>query len=57
MIALSNASDKAMRAQVAESVSIIAGVDFPDKWPDLVDVSTIQIGRGSLEVSPGGHVC
>ena len=50
MIALSNASDKAMRAQVAESVSIIAGVDFPDKWPDLVDVSTIQLGRGCIRL-------
>lgn len=50
MIALSNVSHKAMRAQVAEAVSIIAAVDFPDKWPDLVDVSTFKLGRGSLRV-------
>lgn len=55
MIALSNTSDKAMRAQVAESVSIIAGVDFPDKWPDLVDVSTFQLGCGCPRTSPEGR--
>lgn len=43
MIQLSNASDKAVRAQVAESISLIAKVDFPEQWPDLVDVSTIAI--------------
>ena len=39
MIQLSNASDKAVRAQIAESISLVAKSDFPDKWPDLVDVS------------------
>lgn len=39
MINLSSASDKAMRAQVAESISLIASSDFPERWPDLVDVS------------------
>lgn len=39
MITLSNASDKAVRAQVAESISLVAKVDFPERWPDLVDVS------------------
>ena len=38
MIALSGASDKAIRAQIAESVSFIAELDFPERWPDLIDV-------------------
>jgi exportin-2 (importin alpha re-exporter) len=38
MLALSNPSDKAIRAQVAESVSLIAQLDFPTKWGDLIDV-------------------
>lgn len=38
MIALSNPADKSIRAQVAESVSLIAELDFPTKWPDLIDV-------------------
>ncbi|KAF9036301.1 CAS/CSE protein [Panaeolus papilionaceus] len=37
MLALSSASDKAIRAQVAESVALIAELDFPDKWSDLID--------------------
>ena len=45
MIQLSNASDKAIRAQVAESISLIAKVDFPEQWPDLVDVSTFAISH------------
>lgn len=39
MLALSNPSDKVIRAQVAEAVSLIAELDFPEKWPDLIDVS------------------
>ena len=38
MLALSNASEKAIRAQVAESISLIAELDFPARWPDLIDV-------------------
>ncbi|EPS95676.1 hypothetical protein FOMPIDRAFT_1025652 [Fomitopsis schrenkii] len=53
MIALSNASDKAMRAQVAESVSIIAGVDFPDKWPDLVDKLVASLSPTNYDVNVG----
>lgn len=39
MIVLSNPADKSIRAQVAESVSLIAELDFPVKWNDLIDVS------------------
>jgi hypothetical protein len=38
MIALSGPNEKAIRAQVAESVSLIAELDFPERWPDLIDV-------------------
>ena len=42
MIALSGASDKAIRAQIAESVSLIAELDFPERWPDLIDVRQVN---------------
>lgn len=38
IVALSSQNDKPLRAQIAESVSIIAAMDFPEQWPDLVDV-------------------
>lgn len=38
MIALSGSNEKVIRAQVAESVSLIAELDFPERWPDLIDV-------------------
>ena len=38
MLALSNPADKAIRAQVAEAVSLIAELDFPQRWTDLIDV-------------------
>ena len=37
MIALSAPTDKTLRAQVAETVSVIAKFDFPEQWPDLID--------------------
>ena len=38
MLALSAPSDKAIRAQVAEAVALIAELDFPNKWDNLIDV-------------------
>jgi exportin-2 (importin alpha re-exporter) len=38
MIALSSTNEKAVRAQIAESVSLIAELDFPERWPNLIDV-------------------
>jgi exportin-2 (importin alpha re-exporter) len=38
MIALSGTNEKAIRAQIAESVSLVAELDFPERWPDLIDV-------------------
>ncbi|KAI5122027.1 hypothetical protein M0805_008018 [Coniferiporia weirii] len=37
MITLSGPTDKNLRAQVAETVSIIAGYDFPERWDNLID--------------------
>lgn len=39
MISLAGLADKSLRAQVAETVSVIARYDFPERWSDLVDVS------------------
>lgn len=39
MVALSPPGDKPIRVQLAETVSIIAAMDFPEQWPDLIDVS------------------
>ncbi|KAH6910802.1 importin alpha re-exporter [Coprinopsis sp. MPI-PUGE-AT-0042] len=45
MLALSNPSDKAIRAQIAESVALIAQLDFPERWTDLIDqlVSSLSL--------------
>ena len=36
MLWLSNPSDKVIRSQIAESVSLIAELDFPVRWGDLI---------------------
>ena len=39
MVVLScSPSDKPIKAQVAESLVLIAELDFPDGWAELVDV-------------------
>lgn len=38
ILALSNPRDKAMRAQVTETVQLIAELDFPDRWSHLIEV-------------------
>jgi len=42
MVALSAQTDKFVRVQLAETVSIIAAMDFPEQWPDLIDVSDLS---------------
>ncbi|KAK7018752.1 importin-alpha export receptor [Paramarasmius palmivorus] len=44
-------SDKGIRAQVAESVALIAELDFPSKWPDLIDQLV-----GSLQTSESNTI-
>ena len=38
IIALSGASDKAIRAQIAQSVSLMAKPDFSERLPELIEV-------------------
>ncbi|KIM79693.1 hypothetical protein PILCRDRAFT_791278, partial [Piloderma croceum F 1598] len=37
LIVLSNTQDKTIRAQIAKSVSLIAELDFPERWSGLID--------------------
>ncbi|KAK0469414.1 CAS/CSE protein [Desarmillaria tabescens] len=53
MLALSNPTDKAIRAQVAESVSLIAELDFPGKWPDLIDQLVSSLSATDYNVNVG----
>ncbi|KAG5641488.1 hypothetical protein DXG03_005099 [Asterophora parasitica] len=53
VLALSNPSDKAIRAQVAESVSLIAELDFPDKWTDLIDQLVASLSETDYSVNVG----
>ncbi|KAH9947043.1 Cse1-domain-containing protein [Amylocystis lapponica] len=53
MIALSNAADKTMRAQVAEAISLVASADFPDRWPDLIDKLVFSLSSTNYEVNIG----
>lgn len=52
MIALSAPTDKPVRAQVAESISLIASVDFPEPWTDLIDVSVHAVPSYMFVVRP-----
>ncbi|KAF8063522.1 CAS/CSE protein [Lyophyllum atratum] len=53
MLALSNPADKAVRAQVAESVSLIAELDFPQKWTDLIDQLVSSLSATDYNVNIG----
>ncbi|RDB24273.1 Importin alpha re-exporter [Hypsizygus marmoreus] len=53
MLALSSPSDKAVRAQVAESVSLIAELDFPDKWTDLIDQLVSSLSPTDYNINVG----
>ncbi|KAG6828872.1 hypothetical protein H0H92_006481 [Tricholoma furcatifolium] len=53
MLALSNPADKAIRAQVAESVSLIAELDFPQKWDNLIDQLVSSLSPTDYNVNIG----
>ncbi|EJD41525.1 importin alpha re-exporter [Auricularia subglabra TFB-10046 SS5] len=53
MIALSNAADKGLRAQIAESVTVIAKSDFPDNWPTLIDELVSSLSPTDYAVNLG----
>ena len=43
MISLSAAQDKALRAQIAETIATVAEYDFPERWDGLIDVRDTSI--------------
>ncbi|PPQ86179.1 hypothetical protein CVT25_006922 [Psilocybe cyanescens] len=53
MLALSAPADKAIRAQVAESVSLIAELDFPVKWENLIDQLVSSLSATDYNVNAG----
>ncbi|KDR74835.1 hypothetical protein GALMADRAFT_249739 [Galerina marginata CBS 339.88] len=53
MLALSTPADKAIRAQVAESVSLIAELDFPLKWENLMDQLVSSLSATDYNINIG----
>ncbi|KAI9569377.1 armadillo-type protein [Boletus coccyginus] len=53
MIALSHPADKSVRAQIAESVALIAELDFPSKWPDLIDQLVLSLSPTEYNINLG----
>ncbi|THH29169.1 hypothetical protein EUX98_g5041 [Antrodiella citrinella] len=53
MIALSNPSDKAVRVQIAESISVIATQDFPERWPTLIDSLVASLSHTNYSINVG----
>ncbi|KAF7976444.1 hypothetical protein HWV62_6681 [Athelia sp. TMB] len=51
MLHLSAPGDKTLRAQVAESVSLIAELDFPERWPDLIDQLTASLSPTNTTIN------
>jgi hypothetical protein len=48
MVSLSTPGGPAARlqSQIGEAVAEIASVDFPERWPNLLDVSDFVLGEG-----------
>ncbi|XP_006455464.1 hypothetical protein AGABI2DRAFT_226927 [Agaricus bisporus var. bisporus H97] len=53
MLALSGPTDKTIRTQIAEAVSLIAELDFPSKWPDLLDQLVGSLSPTDYNVNVG----
>ncbi|TFK71152.1 importin alpha re-exporter [Pluteus cervinus] len=53
MLALSSPADKSIRAQVAESISLIAPLDFPDRWPTLIDSLVSSLSPTNYNINVG----
>jgi exportin-2 (importin alpha re-exporter) len=49
MVSLSTSGASRLQAQIGEAVAEIAELDFPERWPTLVDVSD----RNSFDISLG----
>ncbi|KAF8867606.1 CAS/CSE protein [Infundibulicybe gibba] len=46
-------SQLAVRAQIAETVSLIAELDFPERWPDLIDQLVSSLSATEYNVNIG----
>ncbi|KAG6820300.1 hypothetical protein H0H93_002564 [Arthromyces matolae] len=53
MLALSNPADRSIRAQVAEAVALIAELDFPTKWTNLIDQLVASLSATDYNVNVG----
>ncbi|KAF8992756.1 armadillo-type protein [Cyathus striatus] len=53
MLALSNTADKSVRTQVAEAVSLIAELDFPAKWSNLIDQLISSLSPNDYSINIG----
>ncbi|KAI6026014.1 CAS/CSE protein [Pisolithus marmoratus] len=53
MIALSDPTEKSIRAQIAESVALVAELDFPEKWSNLIDQLVISLSSTDYNVNIG----
>ncbi|KAF5343738.1 hypothetical protein D9756_011534 [Leucocoprinus leucothites] len=53
MLSLSNPTDKTIRMQIAESVSLIAELDFPKNWPDLIDQLVASLSASDYNINIG----
>ncbi|KIM38838.1 hypothetical protein M413DRAFT_75629 [Hebeloma cylindrosporum] len=53
MLSLSAPADKAIRAQVAESVALIAELDFPAKWENLIDQLIASFSATDYNINVG----
>ncbi|KAG6872821.1 hypothetical protein C0995_006303 [Termitomyces sp. Mi166 len=53
MLTLSSPADKGIRAQVAESVSLIAELDFPPKWENLIDQLVASLSPTDYNINIG----
>ncbi|KAF9074712.1 importin alpha re-exporter [Rhodocollybia butyracea] len=53
MLALSSPTDKPIRAQIAEAVSLIAELDFPDPWNSLIDQLVVSLSPTEYNINLG----
>ncbi|TFK45700.1 importin alpha re-exporter [Heliocybe sulcata] len=51
MISLSTPAEKTLRAQLAECVALIAEVDFPERWSDLMDTLVSSLSSADYNVN------
>lgn len=51
MIRLASPADKTLRAQIAESISLIASVDFPDNWSNLIQTLVTSLSTTDFSIN------